>query len=72
MKMTTTWRFANTIISPETGGTYTQGGLWKAYGEFPTGDATQTTTGIQRKPIVVLMTDGAPTIANAETSFWCR
>ncbi len=47
----------------KTGGTYTQGGLWKAYGEFPTGDATKTTAGLQRKPIVVLMTDGAPTIA---------
>ncbi len=47
----------------KTGGTYTQGGLWRAYGEFPTGDATKTAAGLQRKPIVVLMTDGAPTIA---------
>lgn len=45
------------------GGTYTQGGLWKAYGEFETGDATKTAAGLQRKPIVVLMTDGAPTVA---------
>ncbi len=45
------------------GGTYTQAGLWKAYGQFPMGDETKTASGTQRKPIVVLMTDGAPTIA---------
>jgi len=45
------------------GATYTQAGLWNAYGAYPSGDATKTEDGVQRKPILVLMTDGAPTVA---------
>jgi len=48
------------------GGTYTQNGLYKAFNQFAKGDDTviadnQIQGGTQRMPIVVLMSDGAPT-----------
>ena len=50
------------------GGTYIQNGLYQAYTQFPSGDDTIIATdkiqaGTQRMPIMVLMTDGAPTTA---------
>lgn len=48
------------------GSTYIQNGLYMAYNQFPSGDDTvipdgKLQAGTQRKPIVVLMSDGAPT-----------
>lgn len=48
------------------GGTYIQNGLYQAYEAFPQGDDTIINTGdiqsgTQRMPVVVLMSDGAPT-----------
>lgn len=48
------------------GGTYIQNGLYLAYNQFPKGNDTvisggQIQEGTQRMPIVVLMSDGAPT-----------
>lgn len=50
------------------GGTYIQNGLYLAYNAFPAGDNTvipadQLQAGTQRMPILVLMSDGAPTTA---------
>ena len=53
-----------------TGGTYIQNGLYKAWGEFskvtdtvvPAGNAQ---AGTQRTPIMILMSDGQPTLATA-------
>lgn len=51
-----------------TGGTYIQNGLSLAYNAFPSGEDTvipdgQIQAGTQRLPIIVLMSDGAPTTA---------
>lgn len=51
------------------GGTYTQNGLYKAFGQFYKGADTVIADdliqgGTQRMPIVVLMSDGAPTTAS--------
>ena len=48
----------NTAVSLA-GGTYIQGGLWKAWQEFE--KVTSTT---QRTPVMVLMSDGAPTFTS--------
>lgn len=50
------------------GGTYIQNGIYVAYQQFPSGKDTviadgEIQAGVQRKPIMVLMTDGAPTTA---------
>lgn len=50
------------------GGTYMQNGIYTAYNQFPSGEDTiipdgQIQSGTQRMPILVLMTDGAPTTA---------
>ena len=50
------------------GGTYIQNGLYLAYNQFPSGNDTiipdnKIQAGTQRMPILVLMTDGAPTTA---------
>ncbi|MBQ9169161.1 MAG: VWA domain-containing protein, partial [Oscillospiraceae bacterium] len=49
------------------GGTYIQNGLYKAWGEFNSVKNVLVTDGVQagtqRQPILVLMSDGAPTVA---------
>lgn len=54
-----------------TGGTYIQNGLSLAYKAFPSGNDTiipdgQLQAGTQRLPMLVLMTDGAPTTATTD------
>lgn len=50
-----------------TGGTYTQNGIYQAMNMFSQVSETQVTDGVQagtkRKPVMVLMSDGSPTIA---------
>ncbi len=52
------------------GATYTQGGLWAAWKEFEKVEDITVTSGVQegtkRMPILVLMSDGAPTLATKE------
>ncbi len=55
------------------GGTYIQNGLYLAYNQFPSGEDTviaddKIQAGTQRMPIMVLMTDGAPTTATVNYS----
>ncbi len=55
------------------GGTYIQNGLYLAYNQFPSGDDTiisddKIQAGTQRMPIIVLMSDGAPTTATVNYS----
>ena len=55
------------------GSTYIQNGLYIAYNQFPSGDDTvipdgKLQAGTQRKPIVVLMSDGAPTTGTTSYS----
>ncbi len=64
-------RQPNTGSKSVTGGTYIQNGLYKAWGEFskvtdtvvPAGNAQ---AGVQRTPIMILMSDGQPTLATTE------
>lgn len=56
------------------GGTYIQGGLYRAMEELVASDAPKTVTegvqaGMAYTPIVVLMSDGAPTAANLDYDF---
>ncbi len=50
------------------GGTYTQNGLYKAWGQFSAADTVvpegDPQAGTKRSPAIVLMTDGRPTIAD--------
>ncbi len=71
----------NSAVSPRTtgsksvtGGTYIQGGIYRAMEELISADAPKKVTegvqaGMAYTPIVVLMSDGAPTAANLDYDF---
>ena len=49
------------------GGTYTQGGVWKAWQEFNSATAVSTDKpGVKRAPVMVLMCDGAATYSASD------
>ena len=48
------------------GGTYIQGGLWAAWNEFNTAPAVSSDGATGRSPVIVLMSDGAPTYSAAD------
>ncbi len=62
--------FSTSNSKQVTGGTYTQNGIYMAQQMFNQVSETMVTTGVQagtkRKPVMVLMTDGSPTIATTD------
>lgn len=70
LKDETTGKTVSSSSKNTTGGTYMQNGLYQAWKQFEAVEDTTIATGniqggITRIPIIVLMTDGAPTTANS-------